>query len=172
MLFDQSSVQGILAGVKTQTRRVGDQTARFKEGDVIWVRETYKVVDGELFYRASTPAAHPDTNWKPSLFMPKMHTRIWLEVVGVRVERLQAITEADARAEGMVKTRYKHSLFGMPVWSWAGQKPFSGCLSPKSAYAARWDDLAKTGAKWEDNPLVTAIEFEPVPAQYHKEFPR
>jgi hypothetical protein len=159
MLFDQSSVQGILAGVKTQTRRVGDITHRVKVGDVIWVRETYKIVDGELFYRASTPAAHPDTNWKPSLFMRKEYSRMRLTVKRVWTEQLQDINEDDAKAEGMFYD--KKSEF----WIWHSMiyaKLLQIGITPRHAYLLRWDSIAKEGAKCNDNPLVTAIEFEPV----------
>ncbi|EPH7508776.1 TPA: hypothetical protein M2P33_003383 [Klebsiella pneumoniae] len=92
-----------------------------KPGDRIWVRETFCPVDdtqygGEKWvdYRA-TPryeASHPagwdsapndaeSLKWRPSIHMPRWASRILLEITDVRVERLNAISEEDATAEGV-----------------------------------------------------------------------
>jgi len=82
---------------------------------------------------------------RPSIFMPRWASRITLEVVAVRVERLQDITEADAKAEGvtgaLVSESGEHAAF-VP------------------AYALLWDHLnAKRGYGWSVNPWVWVVTF-------------
>lgn len=91
-------------------------------GDRLWVRETFAVHGcaadrvyahgeghqwGSPIYRATfrgglEPACEGFSKWKPSTHMPRWASRIALEVMSVRVERLQEISEADAEAEGVV----------------------------------------------------------------------
>lgn len=94
-----------------------------KPGDRIWVREAFRVHSratdvATLVYKASernswTEQTHrvpvavcnkPATpeKWTPSLHMPRWASRILLEITNVRVERLNAISEEDARAEGII----------------------------------------------------------------------
>lgn len=75
--------------------------------------------------------------WKPSIHMPRWASRISLEVTAVRVERLQDISEADARAEG------------------AAAPPH---LSYRDGYAWLWDSINGPGA-WDLNPYVWCISF-------------
>jgi len=83
-------------------------------GDVLWVRETWCPADifDQRFYsfKASpetlTIACDGQTYsippiWRPSIHMPKIAARIWLQITDIRVERLQDITDADALAEGI-----------------------------------------------------------------------
>jgi len=83
-------------------------------GDRLWVRETWQRIGGvegtpeHTVYRAnggdfsdySTEDGDP-FRWRPSIHMPRAASRITLEITDVRVERLQAISEEDARAEGV-----------------------------------------------------------------------
>jgi hypothetical protein len=85
-----------------------------RPGDRLWVRETW-VPDPDngkaALYRADIPpereadaqwvAVQTGSNWKPSIHMPRWACRLVLEVTGVRVERLQEISEEDAVAEGV-----------------------------------------------------------------------
>lgn len=79
-------------------------------GDRLWVRETFKYMDlghRTVGYRADPKRTCvkngfiPIGNWKPAIHMPKAFTRIWLEITGIRVERLQEITWKDCKAEGI-----------------------------------------------------------------------
>lgn len=77
-------------------------------GDRLWVRETHvrgTMNGGErawVRYRATDEADVPaGTRWTPGIHMPRWASRLTLEVEAVRVERVQAISEEDARAEGM-----------------------------------------------------------------------
>ena len=78
-------------------------------GDRLWVRETWACLDARtvpgsrLAYRADVmdgERVRVDAPWRPSIHMPRWASRITLEVLDVRVERLQDISEEDARAEG------------------------------------------------------------------------
>lgn len=86
-------------------------------GDRLWVRETWRYGDlghgACVEYRAGGPALGilrddlnppyrgPETKWRPSIHMPRWASRILLEIIDVRVERLSDISEADAIAEGL-----------------------------------------------------------------------
>lgn len=81
----------------------------WEAGDVLWVRETWAEhpeIPGTAMYRANRGGDYQGSaqglfNWKPSIHMPRWASRISLEVTAVRVERLQDISEEDARAEGV-----------------------------------------------------------------------
>lgn len=90
--------------------------------------------------------------WRPSIHMPRWASRILLEVTGVRVERLQDISEEDAWNEG--------------VQDWMGKEtPWKDRLAPVSvhAYAALWEQINGAGS-WDANPWVWVIEFKRVDA--------
>jgi len=206
ILFQAAMVRAILAGTKTQTRRVvkpalpdgweprgpmGGRSALFtggwgadcfrdcpygQPGDQLWVRETFfafgywitqhspaKGRDEHHFvdltietgkqYRFDPPpaalrGAGRATNtpmwWKrPAIHMKRAASRIQLEVTGVRVERLQAISEADSIAEGC-----------------------NGKLSEvapaadqaRHDYRALWESINGPGS-WDANPWVWCVEF-------------
>jgi hypothetical protein len=121
-------------------------------GDRLWVRETFKAFpDGDLFYRADfgdVIPVHADDNsedwtWKPSIFMPRAASRLTLEIVSVRVERVQSISHRDALAEGV---------------SYDVSKPDG---APVPTYQKLWDSInAKRGYGWDKNPWVWVVEFK------------
>jgi len=141
-------------------------------GDRLWVRETWALVqrgdcapggwpyDPYRLYRATDDEPDlPDWalaepfRWRPSIHMPRWASRLTLEVTGVRVERLRAITQADAVAEGMPDSR---DLWCMPASSLSD----TSLAGPRAAFATVWDSLKpKPGAAWADNPWVWVIEF-------------
>lgn len=171
-LFSGPMVRAILEGRKTQTRRAvkfqwcGSGEALMHQatfdpaykcpygqpGDRLWVRETFRSKQqcGETIdwtYRADCPALTEYLfPWKPSIYMPRRASRITLEIMSVRGERLQDISEEDAKAEGC-------------EWS---QWSFPNSTRPgKSAYRALWESINGPGS-WDQNPWVWVIEFKEV----------
>jgi hypothetical protein len=98
------------------------------------------------------PAA--EIKWKSSLFMRRTASRILLEIVGVRVEPLQNISEADARAEGACECD--------PV---TGRKVLLAGGSQRGSYVLHfrdiWEQINGAGS-WEANPWVWVIKFRGV----------
>ncbi|TGB34866.1 hypothetical protein [Burkholderia thailandensis] len=141
-------------------------------GDRLWVRETYAYVGpgsgsdlpsyveerqkpenhkpANCWYRAS---GEENIIWTPSIHMPRWASRITLEVTGVRAERLQDISEADAIAEGIDKT-------AAGFWSTYCQSDVDGTYSPRLSYQCLWNSInAARGFGWDANPWVWIMEF-------------
>jgi len=128
-------------------------------GDCIWVRETWaRIHDGILHkldpepdirtphgngwstvYRADGEPYHWSdygVPWRPSIHMPRWASRITLEIVSIRVERLQDIREEGASAEGV---------------DWGTRRVF--------AFRDLWDSIY---GNWDANPWVWVVEFRRV----------
>lgn len=137
----------------------------------LWVRETWAEVDDEygmpiVAYRAGgtqiigqnetglhlidnqTHGKFQVETWRPSIFMPRWASRITLEITNVRVERLQSITEADAKAEGVT----------LPVNTCT---MYDGIY--RDEFAVLWDKINGNRATWESNCWVWVVEFKRLP---------
>lgn len=153
ILFSGAMVRAIMAGRKTQTRRVlktpNGATPSVAPGDQLWVRETWVNNFGTLTYRAD---CHPDSfennakGWRPSIYMPRALSRIILTITDVCVEQVQDISEDDAKAEGVTLPARTVTLY-------------DGIY--RDEYARLWNSIyAKRGYAWHTNPWVWVISFE------------
>lgn len=195
ILFSSPMIRAILAGTKTQTRRIVNPQPTLGEhgwswpsgrcksmvsipemgclgpygsrGNRLWVREAfycddYRYPDGprsELIAAIEYRADHECCNWeagcpcsddngrsswRPSIYMPRWASRITLEVTDVRVQRLQDISEDDARTEGVdeIKAKVPTAL---------------------DAFHLVWDEINGKRAPWSSNPWVWAISFRRLP---------
>ena len=141
-------------------------------GDRLWVRETWAIRDCNpllaAIFRADCVEDDSgeregwwmDKNrngdevfipgkveWRPSIFMPRWASRITLEITAVRVERVQDISEGDAKAEGLQ--------------DWYGAEP---AVTNRGRFHAFWDSLnAKRGYEWDANPWAWVITFRRLP---------
>lgn len=191
ILFSSPMVRALLAGAKTQTRRIvkprldrdlgcelapceiagevngGDYSNAYcAPGDLLWVKEqTIKVEDGGWIGPVYTESdvgrqalewgyGEPDDpdhipphaiKRRPSLFMTRAMSRITLKVTGVRVERLQGISIADAMAEGVVETN-------------ANLRGLEPCMEWRYAYEDLWRQINGPDS-WDANPFVWVVEF-------------
>jgi hypothetical protein len=124
-------------------------------GDMLWVRESGYISRNHREPRASKIVVYSagesaevlarvkaDQEMKPmpSIHMPRWASRITLEVTGVRVERLQEISDADALAEGVDRTNTSISGYA------------------KERYRTLWEQINGPGS-WEANPWVWVVEF-------------
>ncbi len=127
-------------------------------GDRLWVRETWAGDDWTGYaYKATEPDALPFgeevsfNKWKPSIFMPRSASRISLEIVNVRVERLQKITLADIEAEGTPPAP------NQMMYRNDGYQRYKD-------FKYLWNKInLLRGFSWESNPWVWVIAFKQDP---------
>lgn len=204
ILFSGAMIRAILAGQKTQTRRVAkpvrhpdlghictpgslvlerepqhviDRACPYGQpGDRLWVRESWRTdstLDAKppssfkawpIFYSADGKIikhgsffGDTDGKTRPGIHMPRWACRILLEIVSVRVERLQDICEADAEAEGCAAEPCDHKRQNCED---------IGCCGPTAvgAYRYLWDSINGAGS-WAANPWVWVVEFKRVEEQ-------
>ena len=229
ILFSSAMVRAILAGAKTQTRRIvrwrgvepglnlgfsGLEAAHYFTGDetrgwvlysrgastwqvkckptfcpyglpgntTLWIRETWQhafrpvpsspserepcvvyAADGEPLPPCCKAAGE---GWRPSIFMPRWASRLTLVVEAVRVERVQAITEADAAAEGIIDIARSVTQHGrLDGYGVPGTPPERAETTRRNAFATLWDTINGKRAPWASNPFVFVVTFrriEPV----------
>lgn len=135
--------------------RTGDVIcAPYQAGDRIYVREAHAHhpqfaqmafrADGEEFEDADGFLWAP--KWTPAIHMKKEEARIWLEITGVRVERLQSITEADCIAEGAAGGHDS-----IPGYQYSA--------TPLEHFRHIWES---TGGDWAANPWLWVIDFKTI----------
>jgi len=191
ILFTPFSVQAILDGRKSQTRRICKpqpypdlddrldpiakgilldtlRTVKYQKGMILWVRETWAPLTVGYAYRADgiVNENFPGTKWHPSIFMPKAASRIKLEITDIRIERLQNISEEDARAEGIIWEELSDGYKSIGEWykdysrkKGANKMSKTWCANAVESYKTLWESINGKGS-WEKNPWVWCISFK------------
>lgn len=141
-----------------------------KVGDHLWVRETW--FERKIINRVNTQYILSDEKgygykadlqgkmskkeqylmkFKPSIFMPKVASRILLEVTGVHIERLHDITDSDAKAEGVTLPDYNDKDI-----------VHVRLQSPREIFKTLWQSINIKRYPWEENPWVYVVEFKKI----------
>lgn len=150
--------------LKNGKTKTGTQAWRFiaYSGDVRVFQDVFFLPDCVYAVR---PNSYRKKGWytRSALFMPKKLARLWLEITAVRVERLDAISQSDALAEGIEKTGMRTLCMTLLAYHWNETDPQQGYDLPRMAFAGLWDSInAKRGYGWEVNPWVWVVEFKKV----------
>lgn len=136
-------------------------------GDRLWVRETHlawwslnpeapdgpRVFSHVAAFKADGYELEPGEKWIPAIHMLRKASRIDLEITGVRVERLNDISEADAIDEGTEPLKTADGRYDWTV------KP----RGPIGDFKALWESINGAGS-WEANPWVWVIGFKRIDA--------
>ncbi len=153
-------------------------------GDRIWVRESLRAdkmeniltgertTNAEVIYYAADDSEALDSKgfnlawiWArkalPSIHMPRWLSRLTLIIEGVKIERLQDISEEDAIAEGCVTGKITGHAWNTATEMRLGIGAEWACA--RDWYADLWDSLHGPDA-WEANPWVAAIRFKVIKA--------
>ena len=141
--------------------------SKYQVGDILYVRETWQTVkyappcSAELqdiyVYKADggSVGEYDITKWKPSLFMPKEAARIFLQVTGVRAERLQEISMHDAIAEG-IEDEGKYDFRDY------SSKKGSAFMNPIHSFRTLWDSINAKTSPWDKNEWVWVYSFNKI----------
>lgn len=122
-----------------------------------WVQK-YGFPDA-IEYRATSLSQGP---WTSALFMPGWASRIILQLASRRLERLQAITDDEAVAEG-ARFHERPNVGSGAGWIMSDFLPPRP--TPRDAFASYWDHINgnRDGCAWADNPRVWVLAFEQQP---------
>lgn len=151
---------------------LGDANVPCAIGDRLWVREAHALVpasayrcsegveqainpgdnDRAAIYRAGFDRSTSGIRWRPSIHMPRWASRLTLIVTDVRVQRLQEISEGDAKAEGAVPMAMDDEGKFYLRESCQGGTYLCG-------FAGIWAHIHGPDA-WDANPWVCAITFD------------
>lgn len=156
----------LLLSLGTADHRRLARTNGLRVGDRLWVRENWRVPgDCSAELSSTSTCVGPEDlefaadftgmdfdmrRWRPSIHIPRWGSRITLEVTAVKIEKLQAISEQDCKAEGCVSV-------DMATGRECILDPGMG--SYYIHFAAIWTNLHGQPS-WDDNPEVVAISFK------------
>lgn len=114
---------------------------------------------GHVIYQGDEPMPEWAGRYRHARFMPRWASRILLEIISIAVQRLQDISEEDAKAEG-VRQEFRTVIpfNGKPEGC---TKPYSMPISYRAGYANLWSKTnSGPGSWWEANPFVWRIVFK------------
>ncbi len=119
-------------------------------GDYLWVKETWAPAINDFAYKAdySKEVLEEKRNqglWRPSIHMSKTTARIWLQITDVKAQRIQTITESEAKEEGVKIAK----ILGLGE---IGQSNY------REGFIAKWISIYGIES-WYENPWVWAVKF-------------
>lgn len=186
ILFSAPMVRALLAGTKTQTRRVvkgvqpwGSRNGRpewaivgteprcpyGQPGDRLWVRETWQAVNGDDRARHIVTHPRPNRGWIEYAATPRLDEPAYKWRPSIHMPRWASritLEVTEVRAERLQDISEADALAeGVNVHPDHHGKPRTSIYSPVQAYADLWDQINGAGS-WDTNPWVWAVSFKVV----------
>jgi hypothetical protein len=136
-----------------------------KVEDILWVRETWANYENHIIYRADeftpkVPKGHrlPGiyVEWKPSIHMKRSDCRLRLQIIDIRIERLQDISEEDAKSEGI--RPLKHTDGPNKYTVSCGVIAYNAPTA-KETFSKLWAHI-HGWESWETSPWVWVVQFK------------
>ena len=178
-IFNAQEVKAIIAGNKTQFREVIKKTqiepssfldrcgmelllseCPYQVGQKIFVKESFvdfRNNNSDIFYKSDFDLNNlvktVDLKWKPAQHMKQEHSRLTLEITNVKVERLQDISEEDARLEGFPVDHLGNYYEPSKLDPWQGYA--------RASFSLSWNPThKKPEEKFYANPFVWVVDFK------------
>lgn len=168
--------------------------SRYEVGDRIYAKETWRAYLKEcvhnrggfraydlspspetshIEYKADKDTTHDYGDWKPSIFMPRWASRITLEIIDIRAERLQDITEDAAIKEGIESEIYDQTVVLKDYsnnsskfdneWFQSWSSELNNYMDEekicRESFKTLWDSINSKKYPWESNPICWVISF-------------
>lgn len=171
--FKVESQNGVITGIwqTDEEESVGDNlipvNPRYKVGEIVYLKEPYVISGKYIIYKFGSAIGQEcdkaGVKWKNKLFMPESAARYFIEIIGVRAERLQDISEEDCLKEGIEFDSDPNSEANTIGHSFGVKFPYNNgyanYTTPCKAYAALIDKINGKGT-WQRNPFVWAYDFK------------
>jgi len=156
MIFQHTWKQ-VMYGVKTQTRRIKKDHERGRYGALGTINAVEHATTGRVKWAVGRDYAVQPGRGESSIMR--------IRITAIRLERLQEISEADAKAEGMTRSeRLKFDAqqgIKSKMIVKGGGGHFLPTLSAQDCFRLLWSEIhTRVGTRWEDNPQVWVLEFE------------
>lgn len=144
----------IFGELKDENEYLTSNLAPYKVGEVVAIAQSYK----DIYFQIQAVIRDKNIDhimhaagWKNKMFVRANFMPHHIKITGIKVERLQDISDADCRREGIFQTRPTSPLFGWSADTYYG--------SPRDAFAALIDKVGRKGTR-ESNPLCFCYSFE------------
>ncbi len=154
IIFNTEMVMAILAGNKTQTRRIIKPQPILESDGLFYFNGTYfnpdAFIDGyNKFCNIRSPYEIGQTLWV------RKAARLFLKITGIRIEQIQDISQEDAKAEGVDGSEVMYPL------NYDGHRFDEGKILYRPGFIELWDSRnKKRGYGWDENPYVWVYDFK------------
>lgn len=148
-------------GTEEETGECKEFKPRYKVGDIVYLKEPYiektDPFGNDMFLYKYDGHGESEKRWTNKLYMPASAARYFIEITGVKVERLRDISDEDCLKEGI----YKLPNLEPCTFYGISHNGVDACLgvTPREAYADLINSIDGKGA-WESNPFMWVYEFK------------